>query len=86
VPPNAPEYQDDRRPKVTLQCLGTRPRSPPLRDPSTSHGQPVESVPEVESPRPNLTGYHTTKEQVLKHFRLLVAERTCHGPRHSTAF
>jgi hypothetical protein len=34
-------------------------------------------VPEVESPRANLTGYHTTKEQVLKRFRLLVAERTC---------
>jgi hypothetical protein len=41
----------------------TTPRS--QYQPWTASRVCPESVREVETPRPNLTGYHTTKEQVL---------------------
>jgi hypothetical protein len=66
VLPDAPEDQDDGRPQVTLSHLGTGTSGPPLKEFSVCQRKLGQHVPHVESPRPDLMGYHTPDKKGAK--------------------
>jgi hypothetical protein len=84
MPPDTPENKDDRRPQVPAHGTGAMKRGPPVHYLRARTRHPLQPVPPRQRPRPDLTGDHATKQEVLERLLLLVAEGAGRRPRQAT--